>query len=260
MDTALGRLTTGVAIANQASQAAVTLLGADPATVQAEYSALRGDVRDGLEAQPATVQAESTGREVGIGANQSVPGIASMFVLISLLGNASSILLDRQRGTLQRLYVAPMRRGYILLGKMAGSFLFGFLQFLIFVVVGVLLGVEWGDNILAIGLVIVAFCMTGTALGFLLATFVDTIDQASGIALLMALTLAPIGGAWWPLEIVPDFMQTIAHISPIFYAMSSFNEIIYYGGGLLEVLPYVGVLLAMTAAFTGAAVARFRYE
>jgi ABC-2 type transport system permease protein len=76
----------------------------------------------------------------------------------------------------------------------------------------------------------------------------------------MGMTLAPLGGAWWPLEIVPDFMKTIGHLSPIAWAMDAFQEMMFYNGGVLDILPMLGVLLIMAAAFFGFGVWRFRYE
>ena len=263
-DTALGRGCSSIAVAQTATNVASDVLGAyegedDPAR-QEDFDQLLATLRTELTTQPAVVDPESTGFVIGTGTNQSVPGTATLFVLISLLNAASDLILERKRGTLQRLMVVPTARRNILLGKMLGFFLFGVIQFVIFIIIGALLGVSWGTNFLAIGLVVVSFCLAGTALGFLLSTFVDSVEQASGIALLMSLTLAPLGGAWWPLDIVPNFMKTVGMISPVYYAMQGFTEIIYYDSGVLEVLPFSAVLLAMTAVFTGLAVTRFQYE
>ncbi len=68
---------------------------------------------------------------------------------------------------------------------------------------------------LGIVLIVLSFTLTATALGMALATPVRTSAQAENISLLLGLTLAPLSGAWWPIEIVPHFMQVIEHISPI---------------------------------------------
>ncbi|MGF2075590.1 hypothetical protein ACQUFC_18995, partial [Enterococcus casseliflavus] len=72
--------------------------------------------------------------------------------------------------------------------------------------------------------------------------------------------LAPLGGAWWPLEIVPETMQTIGHISPIAWVMDGFGELIYYNGGIAEILPMVGALLLMAGVLIVFAIWRFKYE
>jgi ABC-2 type transport system permease protein len=126
--------------------------------------------------------------------------------------------------------------------------------------VGVIVGTDFGNDPLALLLIMLSFVIAISALTFALATQVQNESQANGVALLLSLTLAPLGGAWWPLEITPDFMQVIGHISPVAWAMDGFREIIFYGGTLPDVLVPIGVLLAIAAVLFGIGVAGFRYE
>jgi ABC-2 type transport system permease protein len=194
------------------------------------------------------------------GFNQSGPGIATMFVFIFMLNASSVLVYEREQGTLQRLYTLPIGKWQIIGGKLLGRYIFGLLQFAILIGIGALMGVGWGDNLPGIALVVLVFTLTSTALGLALATVVRTSAQASSISMLMSLTLAPLGGAWWPLEIVPDFMKAVGHISPIAWAMDSFQEMMFHNGGLVDILPMLGVLLAMGAVFFGFGVWNFEYE
>jgi len=234
----------------------------DDAAQQAAHLDLRSRAQTALQTSYISLNTVSTGKEItpGFGANQSVPGMASMYVLFSLLSLAAVLVTERQQGTLQRLFTVPTTRLNIVLGKIFGAYLFGIIQFTIFVVMGTFLGTEWGSNYPAIALLVLAYCLAGTALGFVLATLVKTPDQAGGMVTLIGLTLAPLGGAWWPLEIVPPTMRTIGHLSPIAWVMDGFRDVIYYEGGVIDVLPEVGVLLAMAAVLITFAVWRFRYE
>src|SRR5690606_2572942 len=99
-----------------------------------------------------------------------------------------------------------------------------------------------------------------TALAFLLATVVKTDMQASGMVTFFSLTTAPLGGAWWPLEIVPAFMQTLAFITPIGWVMDGFAELVFYNGTLADVLLNIAVLCAATVVLFVLAVMRFKYE
>ena len=55
-------------------------------------------------------------------------------------------------------------------------------------------------------------------------------NVANALAVLLSLTLAPLGGAWWPLEIVPAWMQAIGHVSPVAWAMDAYRSLTFYGG------------------------------
>ncbi|MBN2471442.1 MAG: ABC transporter permease, partial [Anaerolineae bacterium] len=194
------------------------------------------------------------------GFSQSVPGMSTMFVLFTVLGGLGLLLEERKQWTLQRLAVMPISRAQILGGKILARFTTGILQFGILFAVGLVVGLDFGHNPLALLLIIVAYTLCITALTFTLATFVRTEMQAGGLVTLLALVLAALGGAWWPLEIVPDFMRVVAHISPVAWAMDGFSALLFYGGGLADVLLPVAVLLAAAGAFFAFGISRFSFD
>jgi ABC-2 type transport system permease protein len=59
--------------------------------------------------------------------------------------------------------------------------------------------------------------------------------------------MSSIGGAWWPLEVVPSWMRAAAHIFPTAWAMDGFHAVATYGGGVREAMLPIVVLLAMAA-------------
>ncbi len=230
---------------------------------QAQFAAeIRQRAETILAAQPPVVQVVTNSVQTVSpnrgGFSQSVPGMATMYVMFAVLPAAVALMTERKQGTLQRLATMPLSRAQIVAGKMLARFLLGMLQYAIVFVFGYFLGVRYGSDPAALGLTMIAYTLCITALTLALATLLRNENQAGAVTLLLTLTLAPLGGAWWPLEIVPAWMRTIGHISPVAWAMNSYTSLIFYGGGLGDVLPYIGVLLAMTAAFFVFGVARFR--
>jgi ABC-2 type transport system permease protein len=194
------------------------------------------------------------------GFNQSGPGVASMFVMISGLGLAAVLVYEREQGTLQRLYTLPIPKWQIIGGKLMASYLFELAQYVILIVVGALVGVKWGDSPLGIALIVLIFPLTVAALGLALATVVRTSAQGQGLSIMMSMVLSSLGGAWWPLEIVPDVMKIVGHVSPIAWVMDAFHEIMWYNGGVIDILPMLGVLLLIAAGAFAFGVWRFKYE
>jgi ABC-2 type transport system permease protein len=145
-------------------------------------------------------------------------------------------------------------------GKLLGRIINGLIQYGVAFAFGIMMGTYFGESPLAIAVLAVAFTLCSTALGLLLATVVKSEMQAASLINLVVLIAAPLGGAWWPLEIVPEWMRTVGHISPISWVMDGFRNVIYYGGGLESVLTSVLVLLGMTVVFFGLAVSRLKYE
>lgn len=197
---------------------------------------------------------------VGTGMGQSAPGVGSMYVMFTVLPLLAALIRERENWTLQRLVIAPVSKTQILGGKMLARFTVGMVQYIVLFGVAALLGTNLGSRLPAIALTMIAYVLCITGLAMALSTFVKNEAQASGISLFLTLTLAPLGGAWWPLEIVPRFMQVAGHISPVAWAMDSYKTLIWYGGGLGDVLLPIGALLAMTVVFFAFGTLRFKYE
>ncbi len=213
---------------------------------------------------PITVNATAGELELNSAAfngfSQSFPGIATMYAMFAVFPVMVALIDERRYWTLQRLAMMPIRRSEILGGKLLARFLMGMIQYAIVFAVGLVIGVPLGIQPLATVLIMISFVFCVTALALMVSTFMKTSQQASGIALFMSLTLAPLGGAWWPLDIVPSWMRTIGHVSPVAWAMDGYSKIIFSSGTLVDVLPMVGVLLAMGAVFFMIGVSRFKFE
>jgi ABC-2 type transport system permease protein len=205
-------------------------------------------------------QSNSVGESLQQGLGQSVPGMGTMFVLMTLFGGMSALIVERQQWTLQRLAVMPVSRRTLLLGKILARFSLGLVQFLVVFIVGAALGMNFGKDPLALLLLVIVYTLTVTALTFAVGPGLKTPAQASGLGLLLTLTLAPLGGAWWPMEISPKFMQVIGHISPIAWAMDGFTALTYNGAHLADIWLPLAVLAGMTVILFLIAIPRFRYQ
>lgn len=236
---------------------------ADDAEQQAFTDAVYDRATTLIDAQPLVIryvlseQGEQDEDGVGLGFGQSVPGIGAMQVLFTVLAGLVTLIRERKQWTLQRLTVLPITRAEILGGKILTYFTLGMIQYAILLVVGLIVGVNYGGSLIALLLLVSAFVLCVTALTFAIATRVTSEDQANSMSTLLALLLAPLGGAWWSLEIVPDFMKIIGHLSPVAWVMDGFNDLIFFGGGLIDILPEVGVLLVASAVLFAVGVRGF---
>lgn len=264
IDAAISRLGGAVAIANLTVSVAEGVFQPQDGSGwdrTAAFEQVRQTVETSWDTRPIRVESQGTVTHTSrAGFNQSGPGMAIMFVLIMMLNNSTALVYEREVGTLQRLFVLPVPRWQTLAGKIVGRYLYGLAIFTALVLAGAAMGVEWGDNVAGIVLIMLSYTLTATALGVALATVARTSAQASNLSLLFALTLSPLGGAWWPLEIVPDFMKLIGHLTPVAWGMDAFGELMYYGGTVADIAPMLGALLGMAALAFAFGVWRFRYE
>ena len=229
---------------NSTYDRATVLWGENPVSVSFELTAAEDDDTDG------SVE----------GFGQSVPGMGSMYVMFTVFGGMVTLVGERKQWTLQRLVVMPVSRVQLLGGKILGRFILGLLQYVAVFAVGIVVGLNFGGDLLALFLTMVIFTLAVTSLSLTLGTRVKSEEQAAGLTNLLGLTLAPLGGAWWSLEIVPEFMRTIGHVSPIAWAMDAYRSLIFENGDLSTILVPLAVLLGFSVVCFGVGVRWFKYE
>ncbi|MBU4362408.1 ABC transporter permease [bacterium] len=204
---------------------------------------------------------EKRDENIPIGMEASSPGFAVMFVMMGVCFAGVAMVQERHHKTLARLLTTPTEKFFIISGKMLGFFLLGFIQFLILILFGQLvLKVNWGNLPLGVLLLVISYVLSVTGLGTLLSVVVRTSAQAGAFAVLISMVTSMLGGAWWPIEIVPKFMQNIARFTPQYWAINGFNKIITRGFGITEILPNFYVLLAISAISLLLAIRFFRFE
>ena len=213
-----------------------------------------------VEASQATL-IENAQDDVPLGAGQSSPGMLVMYALFFTFGGGTSLLVEREDGTLRRLLVMPMTKGVIMAGKLLGIFIGAIAQMSVMVLAGqFLFGVSWGQDLTALTAMLLSYGFVGTTLGLMVAALTRTAAQANSLGTIIIMALASLGGAWWPIEIVPEWMRQGAQVLPTYWAMQGFHDIITRGLNFSAILPELGMLMAFGSAFLLIGIWRFSYE
>ncbi|MEZ5342024.1 MAG: ABC transporter permease [Acidimicrobiales bacterium] len=90
--------------------------------------------------------------------------------------------------------------------------------------------------------------------------FCRTVMQLNALSNMGTLVLAGLGGALPPLASLPSSASWIAPITPSYWAMRGFTDVILGGAGFAAVLGSVGMLVTFTLVFASAAALRFRFD
>lgn len=229
-------------------------------TIDAQKIASRVGQASAIDGQSA-VQTLTAGEAVKINNfDQIVPGYAVFFALFGINAAAGTILQEKEDGTFRRLLIAPIQKYALLGGKLLAQFILTLVQLL------VLLGIGYFAFKLDIGswpavialLVCTSFAATG--LGILLVSVIKTRRQLNPIVTLVVLITSAIGGAWWPLFLEPQWMQSIAKLGITAWAMEGLNGIMILGKDFPQVLPDMLGLLAYGIICFVIAMRFFRFE
>ena len=191
--------------------------------------------------------------------NFTLPGYLTMFVFFAAAMSAEGIARERQTRTLERLMSNGTRRESIILGKFMGAVYRGVMQLVVMWTVGILaFRIDLGVSPAAVVLLSVLMTLAAAAFGVLLASFARDVRTASTAGVLISLTLAPLGGSWWPLFITPQWMQSLAKLTPHGWANGGFNKLMLFGAELGDVSQEMAALAAFATVFLAVALWRFR--
>ena len=191
--------------------------------------------------------------------NFTVPGYLTMFVFFAAAMSASAIAKERQIHTLERLMSNGVRRESVIVGKFLGACYIGLMQLTVLWVVGILgFGVDLGAAPVAVILISLLMVLASAGFAVMLASMVKTERSAGGAGVLASLTLAPIGGCWWPLFITPLWMRTLARFTPHGWANTGFNKLMLFGADFGDVALEMVALAVFAAVFVIIALLRFR--
>ncbi|HEY1108394.1 MAG TPA: ABC transporter permease, partial [Opitutaceae bacterium] len=192
------------------------------------------------------------------GATRLVGGWAIMFLMFALSGGAISLFEEKKSGMLQRLLAMPVTRADILWSRFVFGVLLGLVQLItIFVFGSFLYGIEILPHLGGLALVAVATAAACTALGMLIASVSSSPDAASGLSTFVILTMSACGGAWFPISFMPDFMQVIARFTVTYWAIDGFTQVLWARNSLVQLLPTLGILLAIAGGVMSVAIWRF---
>lgn len=177
------------------------------------------------------------------------PGMALLFLSLSVAQGTRSILHERELGTLARLNSTPTSAVEIVGGKTLGVGLFGLLQFGTLMFGAVLLfGVRWGDP-LAVILLSLLLVLAFTAFGLMITSLARTEGEAALYGIVGSIIFSVLGGGVSFRGDYPPFLQTLGLITPNAWGMDAFTKL-GFGEGLIAILPQLaGLLLLTTIAF-----------
>lgn len=193
------------------------------------------------------------------GGQHTGPAYTLMFVMMFMLMSVRDVVTERRNGTLTRLRLGASSPLLLAVGLLLGPWVVGLLQMTILLVLNALvMNIDYGESIASLALLMLLFTGVSTALALVLATVCRTPGQADGVGMTASMTLAPLGGLWWPLEVVPGFMQKIGGILPTGQAITVFHDMVGRGYGLAENAGNFLGLAAWLAVLLGLATFRFR--
>ena len=124
----------------------------------------------------------------------------------------------------------------------------------------VLFGMDWGRSLPMVGLVLVGWAAFAASAAVLLSSLTRTVGQTTGVGVMLTMVLAALGGCWWPIEITPDWMQTLARLLPTGWAMDAMHKLINFGDPASAAVPHLAAMAIGSVVVAWIGTRLFRYQ
>ncbi len=256
------------------AQALIVLDGSDSFTVQAGYSAASAIA----QAQGMELMLEKAG-QMGLGGIGSlpiytstrvlynpnmdglmfmIPGIAALLMLLLTIAQVStSVVRERELGTLEQMLVTPVRPLELIVGKIVPNILLTVINMLIIILVGVFwFDVPFRGSPWLFAWLSLLYIVSGLGLGLLVSTVARTQKQAQQVTTMLMLLGMLLTGLIYPRAPMPPVVQAIGNLIPATYFIRIARGVITKGVGLsfvwsdVLVLAIYGAVTMVLAAVT----------
>lgn len=190
-----------------------------------------------------------------------VIGVAvGVFVQFALTRVAMALRQEQLQGTLESMLVTPTAPGTIQLGSVVFDLLYIPLRTLVFLgAMTAVFGLDFqASGVLPATLVLLAFIPFVWGLGVLSAAAILTVRRGTGVAAIAGGLLALLSGAYFPLSLLPSWLQKIAEWNPIAVALDGMRSSLLGGADWAGTADDLALLTPISLASLLVGLAAFR--
>ena len=191
-----------------------------------------------------------------------VPGLVGIILqLVTLFLTSFAIVREREMGTLEQLFVTPVGRAGLMLGKLFPYAILGFVETLIVLSVMVyVFGVPINGSILLLLSLSCLFLVCSLGLGLLVSTLARTQVAALMFAFMIMLPSVLLSGFMFPRSEMPPIIHAVTYAIPVTYFIEILRGVVLRGSDFLDLVPSVIGLSVCCIVILSLSIARFRKQ
>ncbi|HFU73987.1 MAG TPA: ABC transporter permease [Helicobacteraceae bacterium] len=189
-----------------------------------------------------------------------LPGIIGVLIMqIALILTGITIVREREKHTLEQLFVTPMRKSTFIIGKLLPYVIIALIDFY------VILGVGWllfdlpqpSSHLLLFALALV-YVAVMIALGLLISLVSQTQQQAMFMAIFIIVPSILLSGFIFPIEAIPEAVRAISYVIPFTYFVEVIRGLLVKQTLIVDLLPAYAALCGFVVVFVGASILKFK--
>ena len=193
-------------------------------------------------------------------ANFFIPGLmVVMCQMMAIMLSANAIVREKEKGTLEQLFMTPVKASELILGKLLPYFVLTLIEFVtILFLMWSVFQVPIHGHVVTLLAFTLPFTLSFLGLGLYVSTRVDTREAASQMAMGTMMPSIFLSGYVFPLDSMPAFFWYIAQAFPTTWMIDASRGVILRGAGWSELWPHSLVLWGMGIGSFFLAALKFR--
>jgi len=215
-----------------------------------------------LTSLPVDVRAQVWYNPGMVTAYYMIPALIGMILqFLTTFLTSTSIVRERERGTIEQLIVTPIRSWELVAGKLVPYVLIAFFDTMEILVAGILLfQVPINGSITLLLVLAGLFLITTLGLGLLISTVANTQQEAMLTTMFTLLPAIFLSGFLFPLAAMPTILQAVSYAIPLRYFLIIARGIVLKGVGPDVLLPEIFALSLFALLVMAAAAVRFKKQ
>ena len=189
-----------------------------------------------------------------------IPGVIGMILsFITTILTATTIVRERERGTIEQLIVTPIRSWELIVGKLLPYVILAFIETFEILIIGHLaFAVPVRGSLFLITLASGLFLMSSLGIGLFASTVANTQQEAMLTVMMFNLPMIFLSGFFFPIQAMPKFLQLVSYAIPLRYYLVVIRALMIKGVGFAAIQSEIISLTIFGVVIMGAAALRFR--
>jgi ABC-2 type transport system permease protein len=171
--------------------------------------------------------------------NTMVPALLAFIIMMSTQNLMSqAIVKERERGTLEQLFVTPIGKADYLIGKVLPYAAIGVFQVALTFVVGLLwFQVPFNGSLLVIGTGLMLFMLSALGLGMIISLMSRTRQQAQQTSMFLQMPSMMLSGFMFPIDAFPRWLYFLTFLIPLRYILVIVRSNFLKGSSFMSLWP-----------------------
>lgn len=180
---------------------------------------------------------------------------------VGLTGFSSALRQAQVTGTLEATMMTPTPISLVIIGSALWSYTFTTFRVIIYLLIGaLLLTLDLSQaNVLAALLILLLGIISFASIGILAASFIMVLKRGDPVTAVLGTGANLLGGVFYPVTVLPDWLQIISYLLPITYALRGLRLALLNGAAWATLMPDIVALLLFCVILFPLSLLAFRF-